>query len=127
MSFTFRPSLGRATTLCAAALAVICLSIAPAAAQDLYEDDWAFNLFNDSSIGIQAFQTQEMNGAFSTNWLYEPMYPGFGLTMEFNDRSDTRCEILTRVVFVNGATLDGYVNYCSTAIVNVTNEGMFYE
>lgn len=128
MRFNFLPSRRPAFALRAAALALTCLAASSAAAQqDLHEDDWSFNLFNDFGIALQAFQIQEMNGAMSHNWLYETMMPGQGLTMEFTDPLDTRCEIVTRVVFQNGATLDGVVNYCGTAIVRVTNSGMYYE
>ncbi|PWK61184.1 hypothetical protein [Roseicyclus mahoneyensis] len=111
-----------------ATLALVAFLALPATAQqNLHQDDWTFNLFNDSSIALQAFQIQEMSGAFSHNWLARGMAPGEGLTLEFSDPLDTRCEILTRVVFRNGAVLDGYIDYCGTAIVQVTNEGLFFE
>ena len=50
--------------------------------------------------------------------------------MELNDRSDTRCEILTRVVFVNGATSRRLRQLLRTAIVQrdqFGKGGMFYE
>lgn len=124
-----RPARAPALTLsAAAALALAAWLALPASAQDnLHEDDWAFNLFNDSSIALQAFQTEQKAGGFSTNWLSSGMPPGEGRTLEFSDRSDTRCEILTRVVFQNGAVLDGYIDYCGTAIVQVTNDGLFFE
>jgi len=128
MRFTTLPSRGPASVLRASALALACLAAAPVMAQqDLHDDDWSFNLFNDSGIALQSFQIQEMTGAMSHNWLSEMMVPGNGLTMEFSDPLDTRCEVMTRVVFQNGATLDGVVNYCGTAIVRITNSGMYYE
>lgn len=118
------PRLGLAPALCAALLA----ATAPALAQhDLRKDDWAFNLFNDSAIPLRAFQIEEMHGGFGHNWLAAPMQPGIGLTMEFTDPLDTRCEILTRITLTNGAVLDHMVNYCGTAILRVTNDGFFVE
>ena len=112
----------------ALALCLACLASAPAAAQqDLSQDDWSFNLFNDSTMPVAAFQIEDKNGIFGYNWLAEPMAPGTGLTLEFNDPLDKRCEIQTRIVFQNGALLDGYIDYCGTAIVQVTNDGLFFE
>jgi len=112
----------------AAIFALLAMTVAPAIAQqDLSEDDWSFNFFNDANPAVFEFRVQEVSGAMSHNWLGSPMTSGTGLTLEFTDPLDKRCEILTRVVFQNGQVLDGIVNYCGTAIVRVTNQGMFYE
>jgi len=122
------PRCGLSAVLRATALSMAFLATTSALAQqNLHKDDWSFNLFNDSSLAIRAFQTEDMTGSLSRNWLDQPMAPDTGMTMEFNDPLDTRCEILTRVVFQNGATLDGYIDYCGTAIVQVTNDGLFFE
>lgn len=119
---------GLPTVATTAVAAFLTLSAMPALAQqDLSQDDWSFNFFNDANPAVREFRIQEPSGVMSHNWLDGIMTSGTGLTLEFYDPLDKRCEILTRVVFQNGAILDGIVNYCGTAIVRVTNQGMFYE
>lgn len=128
MSTPDRAPKGQTAALRATAMALATLIALPAVAQqDLRQNDWAFNLFNDSSMPVQAFQTEDMSGFLSLNWLNRIVNPGEGLTMEFNDPNDTRCEVLTRVTFQNGAVLDGYIDYCGTGMVQVTNDGLFFE
>jgi hypothetical protein len=111
-----------------AAIVALALSGVPGLAQqDLHQDDWSFNLFNDSRIALRAFHVADKSGDFGHNWLDGQMLPGHGLTMEFTDPLDTRCEAPTRIVFANGAVLDSLVNYCGTAILRVTDHGFFVE
>lgn len=122
------PSATSRAALFAAAITCTALLAGPAAAQsDLHADDWSFNFFNDSSFTVMEFRVTEKSGRFSHNWLSAPMAPGIGLTMEFTDPLDTRCEILTRVVFHDGAVFDGTVNYCGTAIVTATDDWLYFE
>lgn len=111
----------------AIAAGVLALLAMPLHAQDLHKDDWSFNFFNDSSFTVTEFRIVEMSGRFGHNWLSAPMAPGIGLTMEFSDPLDTRCEVLTRVVFHDGAVFDGTVNYCGTAIVRATDDWLYFE
>jgi hypothetical protein len=117
----------RSTTLHAVTAALIATAAAPVLAQDLRQDDWSFNLFNDSSIALRSFQTADKSGNYGHNWLEGAMLPGIGLTMEFTDPLDTRCEVPTMITFTNGAVLEYLVDYCGTAIVRVTNTGFFVE
>jgi hypothetical protein len=128
MTFSFLSVQGPSALALATAFGLVVLTAATASGQqDLHDDDWSFNFFNDANPAVREFRVQEMSGAMSHNWLDSPMTSGTGLTLEFYDPLDKRCEMLTRVVFDNGQTLDGIVNYCGTAIVRVTNQGMFYE
>lgn len=114
--------------LFAAAIACTALLAVPVAAQgDLGDDDWSFNFFNDSSFTVMEFRVIDQYGRFSHNWLSAPMPPGIGLTMEFTDPLDNRCEVMTRVVFHDGAVFDGTVDYCGTAIVRATDDWLYFE
>ncbi|WP_333829723.1 hypothetical protein [Pararhodobacter sp.] len=125
-----KPCTCSAAALRSAAVAAVltsAIAVAPALAQDLQKDDWSFNFFNDSSYTVTEFRVAEMSGAFGHNWLGSPMAAGHGLTLEFSDPLDTRCEVLTRVVFHDGSVFDGVVNYCGTAIVRATNDWLYFE
>jgi hypothetical protein len=122
-----RPRIRATVNLCALSLAA-CLTTGPALAQqDLGQDRWSFNLFNDSGIALAAFQTTAKSGEEGHNWLEEPMLPGYGLTLEFTDPLDTRCEIEVRLTYTNGAVLDQPVNFCGTAVLRLTDDGLFVE
>lgn len=124
MNFHSLASACRRATLASAALALLAV---PAFSQDLRADDWSFNLFNDSTAPMVVFTTTDPAGVYGYNWLDAPMQPGIGLTMEFTDPLDTRCEILTRAELANGTVFEAVVDYCGTAIVQVTNAGIAYE
>jgi hypothetical protein len=127
MTHVSRPRIAATLHLCILALATG-LSVAPAPAQqDLSQDRWSFNLFNDSGIALAAFQTTSKSGEDGHNWLAEPMLPGFGLTMEFPDPLDTRCEVQVRLTYTNGAVLARPVNFCGTAVLRLTDGGLFVE
>lgn len=118
----------RAPLVVAALALSLATGLAPALAQqDLHKDDWSFNFFNDSSFTVTEFRIAERSGRFGHNWLSTPMAAGHGLTMEFSDPLDNRCEVMTRVVFHDGAVFDGIVNYCGTAIVRATDDWLYFE
>lgn len=125
---SFAPA-ARAKFAAVALLACLAATAATAATaeQNLYKDDWSFNFFNDSSHAVTEFRTTEMSGQFGHNWLITPMDSGHGMTMEFTDPLDGRCDVMTRVVFIDGAVFDRVINYCGTAIVRATEEWLFFE
>jgi len=127
MKFTRATAAALRAALAVAVLAITLPPAAPAQAKDLHSDDWSFNFFNDSSYTVNEFRVAERNGRFGHNWLSSPMPSGNGLTLEFSDPLDDRCEILTRVVFHDGAVFDGTVNYCGTAIVRATDDWLYFE
>lgn len=127
MKFTRISAVALRAPLVTAVLAIALSTTVPAQAQDLHSDDWSFNFFNDSSYTVTEFRVAERNGRFGHNWLSRPMPSGNGLTLEFSDPLDNRCEILTRVVFRDGAVFDGTVNYCGTAIVRATDDWLYFE
>ncbi|MCC5971490.1 MAG: hypothetical protein JJU15_16220 [Pararhodobacter sp.] len=124
-----KPTFQTAVALRAALFAGVLVTVLSGAshAKDMHSDDWSFNFFNDSSYTVTQFRITEQNGRFGHNWLSAPMAPGHGMTLEFSDPLDNRCEVMTRVVFHDGAVFDGTVNYCGTAIVRATDDWLYFE
>jgi hypothetical protein len=102
-------------------------AVVPAGAEDLHGNDWSFNFFNDSSVTVVQINTMRRNGKWSRNWLATSMDAGTGLTLNFKDRKDTRCEVRTYVKFMDDSSYDQVLNYCGTAIVRVTDRAMTTE
>lgn len=111
----------------AALAAVLSLAAAPAVADNLYNDDWTFNFMNDSSATVVYFATVNPNGQWSKNWLKTAVAAGTGLTLNFYDRGDTRCEVRTYVRFSDQSHFDEVVDYCDIAIVTVRDGGLYTE
>lgn len=103
------------------------LAAAPAAANDLHNDDWTFNFMNDSSLTVMQLTTLSTNGRWSQNWLRAPVQPGTGLTLQFYDRNDTRCEVRTYVRFSDESYYDEVLDYCDAALVIVRDDAIYTE
>lgn len=103
------------------AAAVAGLLLVTSAAQD--GDDYAFDLFNDTEVAVTQLNTKLTNGQWSSNWLRTRVAPGESRPMRFN-AGDDRCEIQTRVTFVDGSYFDGTVNYCGKETLIVTEDEM---
>lgn len=106
---------------------VVALALPALAEGDLHADNSMFNLFNDSSMTMTEFRTAMPDGTQGHNWLETPVAAGEGLTLEFTDPLDTRCEIKSRAIFDTGMVLEILVNYCGTARVVVTDSGMTFD
>lgn len=91
---------------------------------DLHADDTMFNLFNESAGTILEFRMALPDGTTGHNWLEVPLLAGEGLTMEFTDPLDDRCEIKSRALFDTGRVIERLVTYCGVARVLVTDEGI---
>lgn len=91
---------------------------------DLHADDTMFNLFNESAGTILEFRMALPDGTTGHNWLEVPLLAGEGLTMEFTDPLDDRCEIKSRAIFDTGRVIERLVTYCGVARVLVTDEGI---
>lgn len=119
----------RAQLAAAALIASLSATAATAATtgQDLHKDDLSFNFFNDFSHTVTGFRTADRNGRFGHNWLSTPMQSGHGLTLAFTEPPDHRFEVMTRVVFDDGAVFDNVINYCGMVIVRATGESLAFE
>lgn len=106
----------------AAIAAAMMFGSAPAMAQGRDGDDWRISFRNSSTYGVTAFATQRANGSWSSNWLRGRVLPGQNLAMTFGDRTDTRCEVRTRVTFDNGEYFEQVINYCNRSALIVTDE-----
>lgn len=103
------------------------VSTASARADNLRDDDWSFNFFNDSRLAVTQINTMNRNGKWSRNWLRSRMSSGTGLTLSFYDKSDNRCEVRTYVKFTDDSFYDEVIDYCGIAIVRVTDRELTTE
>ena len=118
----FTPS-GRAL----GAAAFLALAAAPALAQDLHGDDTRFNLFNDTSRGVEAFSVMMPWGQFSGTWLESRLAPGTGLTLQFPFDPEGQCDLKTRVSYQDGSVLDLLVTYCGLAAIFLEDTGVRFD
>jgi hypothetical protein len=91
---------------------------------DLHADDTMFNLFNESAGTITEFRMALPDGTTGHNWLEAPLLAGEGLTLEFTDPLDDRCQIKSRAIFDTGMVVERLVNYCGVARVLVTADAI---
>lgn len=106
----------------AAIAAGVLLCASTALAQD--GNDWKFNFQNNSTYGVTAFATQLPSGQWSQNWLSGRLLAGQSKALAFQDSSDTRCKVLTRVTFDNDEYFEDSLDYCNKSTVTVTDSAM---
>ncbi len=110
--------------LCAALLP---LATPVLASTDLHGDDSSFNLFNDTARALVSFTVSGPSGAYSANWLSEPMQPGNGLTLQFAWPTGGVCDLKTRFEYEDGSVQELLVTYCGTAAIFLENTGIRFD
>ncbi|HEY0114703.1 MAG TPA: hypothetical protein VGB54_03175 [Allosphingosinicella sp.] len=108
----------------AAAAAGLMFAGSTAIAQD--GDDYAFDLYNASSVPVTQLNTRMPSGAWSSNWLRTQVRPGESRPMRFTG-GDDRCEIVTRVTFADDSYFEDTVDYCNKETLTVSNRTMSIE